>query len=402
MDSRLITRIALRNYKSIGACDVRPGQLAFLVGPNGSGKSNFLDSLQFVADSLRYSLDHALRSRGGIDAVRRRSTGHPNHFGIRLELAQPGIKGHYAFTVGSKADGRYFVQREECHVAFDSDEHDDVFYRVENGEIVRSTLAFAPAVARDRLYLVNASGIEEFRPFYDYISNMGFYNFYPDAMRRLQKAEPGELLSKDGSNLASVFADLKARAPGQAERIAEYVSKVLPGASGLDVRAIGPARILSFRLGVRGAKNPWSMEWSRMSDGTLRALGILVALFQGAGNGHVGQSLVGIEEPENALHPAAVGVLTDSLREAAEHTQILVTSHSAELLDDDSIPNEEILALVAEGNETKIGPLDKAGRTALREHLYTAGELLRMDQLRPDPKRANLEPRKLELFGPGD
>jgi recombinational DNA repair ATPase RecF len=46
-DRRLLTRIILRDYKSIGACDVRPAQLSFLVGPNGSGKSNFLDGLRF-------------------------------------------------------------------------------------------------------------------------------------------------------------------------------------------------------------------------------------------------------------------------------------------------------------------------------------------------------------------
>ena len=75
---------------------------------------------------------------------------------------------------------------------------------------------------------------------------------------------------------------------------------------------------------------------------------------------------------------------------------MLVTSHSADLLDDESISDDMILAVVAEHNETKIGPLDEAGRSALRDHLYTAGELLRMDQIRPDLELANLE--TLDLF----
>ena len=90
MDRRLLTRVVLRNYKSIAACDVSPAQLAFLVGPNGSGKSNFLDALRFIADSLRFSIDHALRDRGGINDVRRRSGGHPTHFGIRVEFTLSG------------------------------------------------------------------------------------------------------------------------------------------------------------------------------------------------------------------------------------------------------------------------------------------------------------------------
>ena len=63
-DSTFITRVALRNYKSIASCDVQLRPLMFLVGPNGAGKSNFLDALRFVADALNLSLDHAIRDRG--------------------------------------------------------------------------------------------------------------------------------------------------------------------------------------------------------------------------------------------------------------------------------------------------------------------------------------------------
>jgi len=66
MDSTLLTKVILKNYKSIAGCDVALGPLTFLVGPNAAGKSNFLDALRFVADSLRASLEHALRERGGI------------------------------------------------------------------------------------------------------------------------------------------------------------------------------------------------------------------------------------------------------------------------------------------------------------------------------------------------
>ncbi len=85
-DSTLITRVVLKNYKSIAKCDVRLRPLMFLVGPNGSGKSNFLDALRFVSDALNTSLDHALHDRGGIQEVRRRSGGHPNHLGVTTAL----------------------------------------------------------------------------------------------------------------------------------------------------------------------------------------------------------------------------------------------------------------------------------------------------------------------------
>jgi predicted ATPase len=123
---------------------------------------------------------------------------------------------------------------------------------------------------------------------------------------------------------------------------------------------------------------------------------VLVALFQ-AGNGTGARvPLVGIEEPEVALHPAAAGVLLDSLHDASQQTQVIVTSHSTDLLDSEEIETDSILAVVAEQGVTKIGPLDEAGRSALRDQLYTAGELLRLNQLAPDPT-AIPEPSAIQI-----
>ena len=389
-DPRLVTRVALRNYKSIAACDVRPEALSFLVGPNGCGKSNFLDALRFVAEALRLSLDHALRERGGIQEVRRRSGGHPNNFGIRLDVKLPRAEGWYAFRVGAKPGGRYSVQQEECVVL---GEDGNGSYKVADGEVIASTIPNPPACANDRLYLVNVSGLEVFRPLYDALSGMGFYNLNPEAIRDLQAPDPGELLKRDGSNLASVLSNLKSCRKTAVE---EYLTAITPGVTGVAARTMGTKLTLDFRQEVRGAKYPWRFPASNMSDGTLRALGVLVALFQGDGESLERRHLVGIEEPESALHPAAAGVLIDSLTDASQRVQVIVTSHSADLLDNDAIPDTSILAVLSEHAETRIGPLDEASRSALRDHLFTAGELLRMDQLRPDPDRST--PHQLDLF----
>ncbi len=85
----LVSRIHLRNYKSIASCDVRLGDLCVLVGVNGSGKSNFVDAFGFISDALNSTLDIAIRNRGGISAVRRKSGGHPNNFGMSFFLNLP-------------------------------------------------------------------------------------------------------------------------------------------------------------------------------------------------------------------------------------------------------------------------------------------------------------------------
>ena len=398
-DRRLLTRIALRNYKSIGACDIRPAQLSFLVGPNGSGKSNFLDALRFVADSLSYSIDHALRDRGGIGEVRRRSGGHPTHFGIRLEFNLAEWHGYYAFRVGAMPDRGYEIQSEECYVV-PRGELETHRYRVERGQVRSATFSPPPVAAADRLYLVTVSGLEAFRAAYEALSTTGFYNLNPDAIRDLQLPDPGILLKRDGSNLASVLFNLAAHSRDHKERIEAYLGKVVPGIVSVNRRQLGPRETLAFRQEVRGAKHPWHFSAANMSDGTLRALGVLVALFQGFAIDGADPRLVGIEEPEIALHPAAAAVLVDSIRDAAQHTQIFVTSHSPELLDNNEISEDSIIAVVLERGESRIGPLDDAGRSALREHLYTAGELLKMNQLDPDPAASRLSSSQIDLFGP--
>jgi predicted ATPase len=163
-------------------------------------------------------------------------------------------------------------------------------------------------------------------------------------------------------------------------------------------KVLGPRLTLEFKQSIRGSARPWRFLAANMSDGTLRALGILVALFQSAPSPRQ-VSLVAVEEPEVALHPAAAGVLLDALRDASGHTQVLVTSHSPDLLDHPSIQPPELLSVIAELNETKIGPLDQAGRESLKDHLYTAGELLKMNQLEPDPRFRKLDPDQLDLLG---
>jgi predicted ATPase len=381
-----LTRVILKNYKSIAACDVRFRPLTFLVGPNGAGKSNFLDALRFVTDSLRSSVEHALRDRGGINDVRRRSGGHPNHFGLRLLFSLPsGEVGHYAFRIGARPQGGFEVQDEECKIhsaeALGTLHH----FRIKSGEVVESSQQ-GPAASIDRLYLVSASGLPAFRPIYEALSRMGFYSLNPERIRDLQSPDAGQLLARDGSNITSVLAQLEKHNPNRKHRIEEYLSKVVPGVHGVGVKVVGPKETLEFRQQVAGSKDPWRFLAASMSDGTVRALGILVALFQ-AGNGTGAPvPLVAIEEPEIALHPAASGLLLDGLKEASRSTQVIVTSHSPDLLDNQQLDPDSLLAVYAEAGSTQIAALDPAGRAAILNRLYTPGELLRLNQIRPDPE----------------
>lgn len=391
-----IRKIIIRNYKSIAICELDLPELGFLIGPNGSGKSNFLDCFRFISDSLKTSLDHALRDRGTIKEVRRRSGGHPNHFSLRLDFNLPGDgNGHLSFRIGARKHGGFEVQNEECRISTSlMHEH---YYHVQSGKVTKSSLNLLPAALPDRLFLVAASGLAEFRPVFDALSRMEVYNLNPKEIQAMQKPDPGDLLRRDGSNIASVLQNLDDL---HRTRVDEYLSRIVKGLSGAQTKILGSQETIEFRQAVKGQKHPWTFLASSMSDGTLRALGVLVAIFQNLRNESVSPNLIGLEEPEMALHPAASAVLLGALREASSNSQILVTSHSPDLLDNEDVPPESLFSVDNVDGITRIGSIDPAGRQMLRNKLFTPGELLRQNQIAADPTALNdtRDDRQLNLF----
>jgi predicted ATPase len=168
------------------------------------------------------------------------------------------------------------------------------------------------------------------------------------------------------------------------ERLVEMVGKVVPGITGASHKPVGKKETIEFRQLVAGSKDAWRFDAENMSDGTLRALGVLVALFQPPASDGRAVRVVGIEEPETALHPGAAAVLRAALFEASRNTQVIVTSHSPDLLDDKKISADSIVSVTSRAGETILGSMDEASRTSIRDHLFTAGELLRLNQLGTD------------------
>lgn len=401
VDRPFIRRVRLRNYKSIAACDVALGGLDFLVGRNGAGKSNFLNAISFVADALRGSLDLALRERGSIEEVRRRSGGHPTHFTVRLDFELPsGETGLYGFSIGAKRRGGYVVQEERCDLPPPNGFGAGRNFHVRDGEMLQSSIRVPPVILTDRLFLVAASGLPEFRPVFDALSRMVVYNINRRLIADVQQPDPGDLLRRDGSNAASVFQSLPSPLRQSVERT---LASIVPGTEGIERRDFGGRETLIFRQRTAGQADPWRFPAGSMSDGTLRAFGVLLAVAQLARQDLDTQRplLIGIEEPEVALYPGAAATLLGALREGARSGQILISSHSPELLDNADISADQVLAVDSHDGMTRIGALDGATQEALRDHLFTAGELLRQDQLAPHLETTDgADARQYRLFEP--
>ena len=125
---------------------------------------------------------------------------------------------------------------------------------------------------------------------------------------------------------------------------------------------------------------------SSISDGTLRAAALLIALFQpNSGDDEAPIALVAFEEPETGLQPGALRILFDAVIEASESRQVLFTTHSPDLLDNPTMSMDSILAVTFRNGSTQIGKVNDATVSVVRDGLATAGEMLRnSDSLRPE------------------
>ena len=397
--SVLLRQVTLRNYKSIGQCKVDLSELNVLVGANGTGKSNFIDAISLVSESLSETLDYAIRQRGGIGEVRRRSGGHPSHFAINLRLQlNDRVNASFAFRVGARPESAFRVQHEQAHISGDGLEA--AYYDVQDGQLQKGSehLGAPPKIVEDRLYLGAVSGSPAFRPLYDALSRMGFYNINPAEIRELQPHDRGTILSRSGRNLSSVVKRLKDESPESLERVEEYLRRIVPGIDGVKHRQLGPRETLEFRQEVQGQKHPWWFYASAMSDGTLRSLGVLTALFQFGRSKSGPVPLVAIEEPESTVHPAAAHTIMDAFLEASKREQIIATTHSPDLLDHDGLDPSQLIAVTKTGGETFMAPVDAASMSAIREDLYTPGELLRQNQLQPAPVSHSGTLRQTDFF----
>ncbi len=386
-----VTRVVVENYRSIGACNVALGPLMFLVGPNGAGKSNFLDALKFVSDALSFSLDQALLNRVNAEHILHRSTfGRASSFRISLEFRLPGDQnGRYGFRIGLNDAEFWEVQEEECVLSSAGSNGSEYYFRVgPGGNISTNEPAPMPPRYSKQLYLVAASSTPRYAMVLATLSRMRFYNPDPVSTCVFLSKDTGDFLTGRGENITGLIKYLREHDEESYERIRDYMALILPGFRDVDSTNVGPGQMLRVwqqPMEGHGSEPFWATQ---MSDGTLRALAILVALRQARPQDGQRPTLVGIEDVEAAIYPGALGVLRDAMIEASYSTQVLATTQSSDLLDDKEIGTDSVLAVSMERGETRIAPIDEAGRSVLRKRLYTVGELLRIGQLLPESPEA--------------
>lgn len=404
--SARITRMRVKNYRSLADVDLTLEPLTVFVGLNGAGKSNLLDVLRFVRDVLTGRLEKAINERGGMSALRRWSPkGRPYDVSIELWLEGEDWQAEYGFELGSERRGEFRIKREVCQITYQQAVHS---YEIANGKWVRQPSIepmFFELVSRDlpvpreelqqkimevpvyELFLPRAAlllGDRAYAALWNSLRDMGFYAVFPNVLREATRPDNPYPLRDDAQNLSSTLRALRREHPEALDRILRFLRAAVPGVEDIGVRQVGGRLIAQIYHLQRpeGGRERAAFDLAQEADGTLRLLALLTALFQ-----EPPRTLVGIEEPELNIHPGALSVLRDALDLASRRTQVLITTHSPDLLE--AFPPEAFRVVEMVDGVTQVGPMLASQRDAIRDRLFTAGELLRIEGLRREETYAS-------------
>jgi len=377
----MLRSLLLKRFRSFPSEEVEFDNPTFLVGQNGSGKSNFADAFAFLSEAMASPLQAVLDRRGGIAAVgtvRKRKTteGRPASLGLRVELEGLDEKtsaASYAFELHALDNYGFKVEREQCIVRR-RDGSCNWFDR-SRGKFHSNARFLEPSLEASALALPLVGGSARFQAVLRFLAEMQVYRIEPAALREMQDPDGGVRLRSDGSNAASVLREIKRKSPDDWERVVELLESIVPKTVSVQPKKHGNKLTLEFTQEWTKSKRV-KFEAFHMSDGTLRALGILAAVFQ-----QPVPSVLVVEEPESTMHPGALNAILDVLRHAGRSMQVVVTTHSPDILDAKWIEDRHLKIVSWEKGATRVDPVSEATRTALRERLMGAGELLRANAL---------------------
>ena len=417
-----ITKVWAKNFRSIEHAELELGPLTVLVGPNASGKSNLLDILRFLADAARDGLEATVTRHGGIDYICRRSS--PKKvFGPEIGFLYefPGATLEYSFALMRQSRGEYRVKREFARLIATDSGFDSCEIEVVNGRLTKPDIkmmlkntefteaeddvlatslasqinqhiaaldipvllliAAEPLLPDVLLYILRSLSNQEriiislnllreaLRLARDNLRSIGVLAIFPNLLRSPQ-------MIADRGNFASVLWDMEKKNQFLPE-LKETLAFAVPGVRDIRVKKAGSYYVVELEHerndGVR--KGLW-FDLAQESDGTIRLLAMLTALFQDPA-----PSLIGLEEPELAIHPGAMAVMADTMKEASLRGQVLVATHSPDLIN--LLPLDSIRAVTAEDGSTRVGRIAEHQLRAVKDKLFLPGELHSLEGLQP-------------------
>ena len=341
------SRIRLENWRNFGKVDVPVDRRVFLVGANASGKSNFLDALRFLRDLVKTGggFQSAVKGRGGVSKIRNLAARKNTLATLEVELSDGEHQLWRYRLVFNQDNNRRPVLKEES--AWNS--CSELILSRPNKDDIRDDAR----LRQTQLEQVFAN--ENFRDIADFFRSISYSHIVPQLVRDPDR-NTGLINDPFGSDFLEQIAIADKRNRGaHLRRIQDVLRKVIQQLSDLelwrDERGAPHLRIKYEHWRPAGA---WQNE-TDLSDGTLRLIGFLWALQEGRGP-------LLLEEPELSLHPALVRYLPqlmNGIQRARRKAlrQVILSTHSPELLMDEGIGAHEVLLLrpATEGSDVILG-----------------------------------------------
>lgn len=337
MTSRQVDRpriefLSVSNYRALRRIELKNlTPLTVFLGPNGSGKSTIFDVFAFLAESFGMGLRKAWDKRGRFKELRTRGVDGPITFEVKYREKKNSPLITYHLEIDEDAKGP-FVERE--YLSWKRRSHGQPFRFLDfsrgKGEVVTGELpdeddTRTPETLDSReLLAVNTLGQLAKHPRVGALRRFiaGWYLSYlsADNTRGIPEAGPQERLSSSGDNLPNVIQYLKEQHEERLGEILSRLTKRVPRLEKVDADVMPDGRLL---LQVKDAPFERPVMARFASDGTLKMLAYLTLLYDPDP-----PPLIGIEEPENQLHPRLLPELAEECRNAAASAQLMVTTHS--------------------------------------------------------------------------
>ena len=378
----LLKSIGLKNILSFKDAKLSLESLNVLIGPNAAGKSNLIDIIALL-QAAPGDLNGAILRGGGAPAwIRRGETGAPNVAGIECEFVFGADTLSYSFQF-SAADRAFLIEHESLRRA--SKRSAGMYFErsaatvklrkyPRNGGPATQTATIASPISvfsaiRDPL---DRTPITRLGTELDRIRIYRSFNTGPQAQARTgaSTSVPKEYLDDGGYNLAVVLQEMTF--DGTIERVNEYLRRLADQFE--DVRVRLDSGVALVYLKEKGIEQP--IPAARLSDGTLKFLCLMAVLL------HTNPPpLICLEEPELGLHPDALQLVVEVLRDAAERSQLIVTTHSEALVDALSGKPEAVVVCERDfDNATSFQRLSRADLSQWLER-YRLGELWRKGEI---------------------
>lgn len=370
----MIKKLTVSNFKSIAANTViHLDNLTVFVGQNGSGKSNIIDVFSFVSDAMRLGLEGAITKRNGIQAIRRWTYSRPYNIMIKLDVEETDFYGTYSFEIASHTRHEYIVKSEQANIQYRNG--DSYSYIISEQRWIIGPETLKPSITPLTLALPLIGGDENFRPLFNCLTKMRGYSIYPDTLRIPQKYDPSKPMEEHGNNWISILKD-QDESTWKVDLILA-LKKLTDEIDDITIASVSGYLVTRFRHGISGESNKakW-FESSQESDGTLRIAGIITALLQ-----LPSLAIIGIEEPELTIHPGAIELIFDFLKQASRNSQIIITTHSPDLLDLIKEP-ETIRVVTKVGNATRVSKMKEDQIKIVRAGLFSLGEIHRREGIK--------------------